>query len=71
MPVALTIQHAMRMRPFVLSYVACLAQPYCSKLSHKVRIFEKKKFFLLIPQSFDWLAAFHLELLQAILSIVV
>jgi len=24
---------------------------------------------LLIPQSFDWLAAFHLDLLQAILSI--
>jgi len=26
---------------------------------------------LLIPQSFDWLAAFHLELLQAIISIAV
>jgi hypothetical protein len=26
---------------------------------------------LLIPQSFDWLAAFHLELLQAILFIAV
>jgi hypothetical protein len=25
---------------------------------------------LLIPQSFDWLAAFHLELLQAILIAV-
>ena len=24
---------------------------------------------LLIPQSFDWLSAFHLDLLQAILSI--
>ena len=23
---------------------------------------------LLVPQSFDWLAAFHLDLLQAILS---
>jgi uncharacterized membrane protein len=38
-----------------------------------------KKFFphilllllLLLPQSFDWLAAFHLELLQAILFIAV
>jgi len=28
-------------------------------------------FLLLILQSFDWLAAFHLELLQAILSIAV
>ena len=26
---------------------------------------------LLIPRSFDWLAAFHLELLQAILFIAV
>jgi len=28
-------------------------------------------YFLLIPQSFDWLAAFHLDLLQAILFIAV
>ena len=28
-------------------------------------------FLLLIPQSFDWLAAFQLELLQAILFIAV
>ena len=26
---------------------------------------------LLIPQSFDWLSAFHLDLLQAVLSIAV
>jgi hypothetical protein len=28
-------------------------------------------YLLLIPQSFDWLAAFHLELLQAILFFAV
>jgi len=28
-------------------------------------------YLLLIPQFFDWLAAFHLDLLQAILSIAV
>ena len=35
MPVALVIQHAMRMRRVLLSYVACLAHPYFSTLPHK------------------------------------
>jgi hypothetical protein len=40
--VALVIQHAMRMRRVALSYVACMAQPYFSKLYHKGTIFGKK-----------------------------
>ena len=38
------------------------------KVLHSVK---DRNVFLLIPQSFDWLAAFHLDLLQAILFIAV
>jgi hypothetical protein len=54
----------------MLSPVACLALPYFFTLSHKWNDF-CKEVLLLILQSFDWLAAFHLELLQAILFIAV
>jgi hypothetical protein len=39
--VALVIQHAMRMRRFILLSVACLILPYFSMLSHKRPIFGK------------------------------
>jgi hypothetical protein len=39
--VALGIQHAMRMRHIVFSYVACPALQYFSTLSHKRRDFRK------------------------------
>ena len=42
--VALIIQHAKRMRRFILSYVACLAVLHLSPpLSHKRRHFRKEK----------------------------
>ena len=39
--VALGIQHAMRMRPIILSSLACLALPYSSTSSHKHHDFVK------------------------------
>jgi len=41
--VALVIQHQKRMRPIILSPVACLALPYFSTLPHKRYDFRKKK----------------------------
>jgi hypothetical protein len=40
--VALLIQHATRMRHIVVSFVAPLAPPYFSTLSHKRRDYRKK-----------------------------
>jgi len=40
------------------------------RLTYKIAIISQYDL-LLIPQSFDWLAAFHPDLLQAILSIAV
>jgi hypothetical protein len=42
--VALVIQHAKRMRPIVVSSVACLALPHFWTLSHKQHVFRKKLF---------------------------
>jgi hypothetical protein len=53
----------------MLSPVTCLALPYFSTLPHKWLDFWKEVL-LLIPQSFGWLVAFHLELLQAIFSLL-
>jgi len=41
--VALVMQHAMRRRHIILSYVSCPAVQYFSTLSHKFTISEKKK----------------------------
>ena len=41
--VALGIQHAMRMRRILLSFLACLAIPYFSTSFHTRRDFRKKK----------------------------
>ena len=41
--VDLGIQHAMRMRPVLLSSVACPAIQYFSTLSHNRKIFDKRK----------------------------
>ena len=49
---ALVIQHAMRMRCIILSYVAFLAVPYFSTLSLERQDFQKKKRFLNIKCMF-------------------
>ena len=54
----------------MLSPAAYLALPYFSTLPQKWHDFWKEVL-LLIHQSSDWLAAFHLGLLQAILFIAV
>jgi len=42
--VTLGIEHAVRMRRVILSYMACPAVHYCFTLSHKRHDFRKKKF---------------------------
>jgi hypothetical protein len=39
----LLIQHALRMRHIILTFVVCLVQPYFSTLSHKRQDFLKNK----------------------------
>jgi len=50
--VALVIQHAKRKRHIILSYLACLALPYFSALSHKrfsgEKVIKQKKMCLLM-----------------------
>jgi hypothetical protein len=67
--VALGIQHAMRMHRIVI-YGLLGSTKFFRILSHKAPFWKKKVLFL-IPHSFDWLAAFHLDLLHSILFIAV
>jgi len=55
----------------VLSVSAFLVYRNISRGGNYQQVVEKNFLLLLIPQSFDWLAAFHLELLQAIFFIAV
>jgi hypothetical protein len=41
--VALVTQHAKRMHPIILSFVACMTLPYFSTLSHEQHDLSKKK----------------------------
>ena len=41
--VVIGVQHSLRMRRIVLSFVTCLAMPYFFTLSHTRHFFEKKK----------------------------
>jgi hypothetical protein len=43
-PVTSVIQHAMRIRPIILSSVACQVVPYFRTFSHKLHDFREKKF---------------------------
>jgi hypothetical protein len=42
--VVLVMQHAKRMRRFILPSVVCLGLPYFATLSHKRRDFRKKSY---------------------------
>jgi len=56
---ALVIQHVIRMRRIILSFVTCLAVPYFSTLSHTVHGF--RKIFIEQKMCFDFLCKFCLK----------
>jgi hypothetical protein len=53
MSIALVIQHVTRMRPIILSSVACLSVPYFFTPSHKRNVFRGEKLLLNINVIFS------------------